>query len=608
MWRMMVAARSIREVISAFFLHLFAYQRVIVAARNEILRGRKLMKQSLVEDGLSVLTSLAYGPAVASWIRREALKELLLWALASNNSALAESTANHLSGGFGFKTYRRPAHRELEHLLEHYSREQNWSAADGYRAFLNIKVRPFTQDAYAAANFGFGLPRDIFGDKVIRHMQLLWLNHILKLHELSQFEENLLLVNPITIDDLGKLNHETAQVSGGPLVSIVVPVFNGEQWLGTALDGLVKQTYRNIEILVVDDKSTDGTRELVRDWVKRDSRVRLIEQKVNGGSYRARNTGLEAATGEFVTVHDADDWSHPAKVQMQVEHLQSNPAVVANMSPGVRVEHERFHFYPVGGHTYDRRNLSSMMFRRELIRRELGFWDEVRFGADSEFFERLQARFGRKSVRDIKAGPLSFTRLHSASLTGGGYSSTATGINGIRRYYTDAYAQWHQAIRSGKAKALIGRESVGRPFAVPLLLSKRDAVLPKFDLVLHADLGANSGDLSTVFAAIAAAADASGKRLALIHRTTNRDYPSEVLDEGIRAKLDFAAVTLLIPGDSASAKLVRVLHPELLAALPAKRPALKAEAVELVGGEGIDAATAEALAKREFGGRPKWVR
>lgn len=604
----MVAARKLREAMAAFFNHLFAYRRVVVSARRKISLAHELLNQGIESDGVYQLVSLAYGPAVASWIRREALKELLLWALASNNSALAESTANHLSGGFGFKTYRRPAHRELEHLLEHYSREQNWAAADGYRAFLNIRVRPFTQDAYAAANFGFGLPRDIFGDKVIRQMQLLWLNHILKLHDLSQFQENLLLVDPITIDDLGKLNHETAQVSGGPLVSIVVPVFNGEQWLGTALDGLVKQTYRNIEILVVDDKSTDGTRALVSEWAKRDSRVRLIEQKVNGGSYRARNTGLEAAKGEFVTVHDADDWSHPAKVQMQVEHLQANPNLVANLSPGIRIENLRFKVHPVRGREYCRPNLSSMMFRRELIRRELGFWDEVRFGADSEFFERLQARFGRKAVRDIKAGPLSFTRLHAASLTGGGYSSTATGINGIRRYYTDAYAQWHQAIRSGKAKALIGRESVGRPFAVPLLLSKRDAVLPKFDLVLHADLGANSGDLPTVFAAIATAADASGKRLALIHRTTNRDYPSEVLDEGIRAKLDFAAVTLLIPGDSASAKLVRVLHPELLAALPAKRPALKADAVELVGGEGIDAATAEALAKHEFGGKSKWVR
>ena len=226
----------------------------------------------------------------------------------------------------------------------------NWSTCSSTTAAS--KTGP-QQDAYAAANFGFGLPREVFGDKVIRHMQLLWLNYILKLHDLSEFEENLLLVNPITIDDLSRLNHETKQVSGGPLVSIVVPVFNGEQWLATALDGLVKQTWRNLEILVVDDKSTDGTRELVRKWAKQDSRVRLIEQKANGGSYRARNTGLEAAQGEFVTVHDADDWSHPAKVQLQVEHLRANPSVVANISPGVRVEHERFHFYPVGGHTYD---------------------------------------------------------------------------------------------------------------------------------------------------------------------------------------------------------------------------------------------------------------
>ena len=603
-YRMAVAARSWHEGLRAVGAHIFAYKG-ISDTRNEISRGRNLMKQSLVEEGLSVLAALAYGPNVKAWVRREALKDILLWALASANEALAEAAANHLSGGFGFKTYRRPAHRELEHLLEHYSRAKNWSQPDGYRAFMQIKPREYTQDVYAAANFGFGLPSEIFGDKVVRHLQLIWLNYILELHGLSAFEENLLKTDPLTIDDLNLLNHETRRVDG-PLVTVLMPVFNGEQWLPTALDGLAKQTWNNLEILVIDDKSTDGTRELVKRWAKTDSRFKLVEQTVNGGSYKARNTGLEQAKGEFVTVHDADDWSHPAKLELQVRHLQANPRVVANMSPGVRVEHERFHFYPVGGHTYDRRNLSSMMFRREQIAREIGFWDEVRFGADSEFYERLQAKFGKKSVSDIKAGPLSFTRLHSASLTGGGYSSTATGINGIRRYYTDAFVSWHSAIRAGKASAKIGRGSVGRPFAVPLLLTKRDASLPVFDLVIHADLGDESPDLKVVLEAISSAKkspSSKATRLALIHRTTNVIRPSEVLDDKVRHALDFDRVTLLLPGDTAKAKRVVVRHPELLASLPNRRPKLTAVEVEL---EGQADAAAASLAKIEFGGKVTW--
>ena len=601
-YRMAVAARSIREVFSTIGLHLFAYKRIVAESRNEMGRGRNLMRQSLVEEGLSILAAMAYGPKMRPWVRREALKDILLWGLASGNQALAAAASNHLSGGFGFKSYRRPAHRELEHLLEHYSREANWSQPEGYRAFLNIKLKPYTQDAYAAANFGFGLPSEIFGPKVIRHLQLLWLNYILELHGLSSFEENLLLVDPLTIDDLGKLSHQSNLVDG-PLVTVLVPVFNGEQWLPTALDGLAKQTWRNLEILVIDDKSTDGTRELVKRWAKADNRFKLIEQSVNGGSYKARNTGLEQAKGEFVTVHDADDWSHPAKIELQVRHLQANPNVVGNMSPGVRVEHERFHFYPVGGHTYDRRNLSSMMFRRAKIAAEIGFWDEVRFGADSEFYERLQAKFGKKSVADIKAGPLSFTRLHGASLTGGGYSSTATGINGIRRYYTDAFVDWHRDIRAGKSSAKLGRGSQGRPFSVPLLLTKRDAALPKFDLVIHGDFGDQSPDLDFVLAAIKKAKNASGSRLALIHRTTNTLRPSEVLEPRVRAALDFEAVTLLLPGDTAKAKHIVVRHPELLASLPSRRPRLVADTIELVGHQDASAA---ALAKTEFGGKPTW--
>lgn len=607
LWRMLVVARNLREVFIVSWAHLYKYRRKVLFHRKRISVGKRLLRQSLIEDGMSILAGYAYGPNVHAWIRREALKEILIWALASNNPALADAISNHLTGGFGYKSYRRPAHRELEHVLEHYSHSEYWSAPEGYRAFLAIRVKPYTQDAYAAANFGFGLPSSLFSDKVIRHMQLLWLNYLLEIHELSGFEENLLLVNPLTIDDLAKLNHETQEVASGPLVSVIVPVFNGEEWLSTALDGLVKQTWRNLEILVVDDKSTDSTRELVTDWTKRDSRVRLIEQPANGGSYKARNTGLENAKGDYVTVHDADDWSHPVKLQLQVQHLEANPSVIANISPGVRVEHERFHFHPVGGRTYDRRNLSSMMFRREKVLRDLGFWDEVRFGADSEFYERLQAKFGKKAVRDIMAGPLSFTRLHGASLTGGGYSSTATGINGIRRYYTDSYVAWHDQIRRGEAGARLGRGSDGRPFAVPLLLVQREAKLPKYDLVLHADLGAESEDLPLVQAAIGRAEDASGKRLALIHRTTNVLQPTEVLDEGIRRILDFKASTFLVPGDTVAAKLVRVLHPELLASLPSRRAALKADSIELVRRDGIDAATAEKLAVQEFGGKVTWV-
>jgi len=598
---MVVASRGIREGFAVLSQHLFAY-RSVLNARAEISRARNLLGLSLTDDALSILAGLAYGPAIKAWVRREALKELLIWGIASGNQALAAAASNHLSGGFGFKTYRRPAHRELEHLLEHYSRDASWSQPEGYRAFLNIKLKPFTQDAFAAANFGMGLPGEMFGSKATRHIQLLWLNHVVGSHGLSGFSGEGANSDPITLDDLGALAVKQPQVDG-PLVSVLVPVFNGEKWIATALGGLAQQTWRNLEVLVIDDKSTDGTRDLIKRFAKDDSRFRLVEQKVNGGSYVARNTGLELAGGDFVTVHDSDDWSHPAKIEIQARHLVGNPNLVANLSPGVRVEQDRFHFHAEAGRNYIRTNPSSMMFRRAKIAAGIGFWDEVRFGADSELLERIQAKFGKKSVADIEAGPLSFTRLHLASLTGGGYSSTATGLSGLRFFYIEAFKIWHRDIRAGKSSAKLGRASKGRPFGVPALLTKRDAVLPKFDLVIHGDFGDASPDLEFVLAAIKKAKNASGSRLALIHLTTNTLRPSEVLEPRVRAALDFEAVTLLLPGDQAKAKHVVVRHPELLASLPGRRPRLTADTVELVGHQ--DAAAA-ALAKTEFGGKTSW--
>lgn len=90
-----------------------------------------------------------------------------------------------------------------------------------------------------------------------------------------------------------------------PLVSIVMPAFNAEKTIVRAIDSVLKQTYSNIELLVINDGSTDNTREIVSKY--RDSRVVLINQK-NEGPSGARNTGLENIRGGYVTFVDSDDW------------------------------------------------------------------------------------------------------------------------------------------------------------------------------------------------------------------------------------------------------------------------------------------------------------
>lgn len=91
------------------------------------------------------------------------------------------------------------------------------------------------------------------------------------------------------------------------LISVIIPVYNVEKYLDKCLDSLVNQTYKNIEIIVVDDGSPDNCPVICDEWAKKDNRIKVIH-KENGGLSSARNTGIDIASGEFVAFVDSDDW------------------------------------------------------------------------------------------------------------------------------------------------------------------------------------------------------------------------------------------------------------------------------------------------------------
>src|ERR1051325_8284367 len=101
-----------------------------------------------------------------------------------------------------------------------------------------------------------------------------------------------------------------------PLVSIIVPVCNGESSIGDALASALGQSYQNVEVIVVDDGSRDRTGEIVESIARRDGRVRLVTQD-NRGVAAARNRALADATGELVAPLDADDLWDPQKIERQ---------------------------------------------------------------------------------------------------------------------------------------------------------------------------------------------------------------------------------------------------------------------------------------------------
>ena len=92
-----------------------------------------------------------------------------------------------------------------------------------------------------------------------------------------------------------------------PLMSVVIPMYNASKFIRKVIEHLVHQTYKNIEIIIVDDGSTDGCSDIIKDYIKHDKRIKLITQK-NAGVSAASNTGIKAANGEYVCIHDHDDF------------------------------------------------------------------------------------------------------------------------------------------------------------------------------------------------------------------------------------------------------------------------------------------------------------
>lgn len=107
-------------------------------------------------------------------------------------------------------------------------------------------------------------------------------------------------------------------------MSVIVPVYNVQEFLARCLQSIVLQTYDNLEILVVDDGSTDQSPAVARNWADIDSRINVIT-KANGGLSDARNTALDHCRGEFVTMVDSDDFIAPTLVETLLGILNQNP-------------------------------------------------------------------------------------------------------------------------------------------------------------------------------------------------------------------------------------------------------------------------------------------
>ena len=108
-------------------------------------------------------------------------------------------------------------------------------------------------------------------------------------------------------------------------ISIVVPVYNVEQYIGECLESIVNQTYRDIEIIIVDDGSPDNSCEIYQRYAENDARIKVIK-KENAGVSEARNTGIDNASGQFIMFVDSDDWMELDACQIMISEQMKNDA------------------------------------------------------------------------------------------------------------------------------------------------------------------------------------------------------------------------------------------------------------------------------------------
>ena len=115
------------------------------------------------------------------------------------------------------------------------------------------------------------------------------------------------------------------------LISVIIPVYGIEKYIRQCLDSVINQSYKNLEIIVVNDGARDKSAEIAREYAQKDNRIKVYDYE-NGGLSVARNRGLGHATGDYISFVDGDDWLHPDFYMKLTDALETNHADIAKCS------------------------------------------------------------------------------------------------------------------------------------------------------------------------------------------------------------------------------------------------------------------------------------
>ena len=229
------------------------------------------------------------------------------------------------------------------------------------------------------------------------------------------------------------------------LVTVIMPAFNNADTVVYAANSILSQTHKNLELIIVDDCSSDATERVCKKIIASDSRVKYLRNEKNSGAYFSRNRALQIANGQYITVLDADDWSFPQRISYQLAKLVENANVKAHLGYYLRLRENGFFtaFRICGKFSYDgalHKCLASLMIDAEFMKKNLGYWDSVRFGADSELYSRVLKVCGETGVME-EAIPLMLALDREGSLT----TTEGSKLGSKERMeYAAEFAKWHE--------------------------------------------------------------------------------------------------------------------------------------------------------------------
>lgn len=272
--------------------------------------------------------------------------------------------------------------------------------------------------------------------------------------------------------------------TNNPLVSVVLTTYNPDfNELRHAVQSILGQTWTNLELLLVNDASEEFPHELIDRIAVRDSRLKVITAERNGGTYRARNLGLENANGVYVTGQDTDDWSHPQRIERQVRRLHGDETISGVLTQAIRTDEtlarSALGFAPI------RRCEVSLMYRLKDARKIDGYLP-MRKAADSEFKERLVAWSGKEVVE--LPDPLYLTRLSRDSLSRSDFRHGWT--DDSRLAFTRSYRMWHSDIK--KLSPMVSLDVSETPVVAPQKIVGRPNGIEQFDFGFVADWRVNN--------------------------------------------------------------------------------------------------------------------